>query len=425
MNFRCRALLLTVFCTAWYSANPASAAEVIRPAGETPTWPGKPAFEHRGFYLHEGWFFKYPFAVRTWKREDFEGMFELLRCFGYDRVMIWPMLESIPAPLSEADAAALRAFRPTIEDVRKAGLECWLTQCPNLTPRAEIAAKPWMQRNPYPMWNTVRLDQPAQAEPYLAHRTRMIEILNNADGYVTIDGDPGGYAKAKPEDWLKVFQSDRAAIDRFGTDPRHQLTVPWVWAGWGMRSVWSEPIEPFTSASMKVLRDGMPNPWELLAGRSSREGWANGRINVQLADRLQLMDRSMILCYEAIEFEPSPPAAVLQFDDIRRILCQELPFAATCRGVMGNAQQPVMVLPNIYFFARGSWDPAYLNKTDEAVLSDLAGVLGGSPELLVPAWQCLRLDLERLPADLPEKLCAFRASRRGGAFHPGWAGSIP
>ena len=73
-------------------------------------------FRHRGFYMHEGWFFNYPFAVRTWEREDFSKMFHLLQRMGYDQVAIWPMLEAIPMPLSADDSLALHAFKRTIDD---------------------------------------------------------------------------------------------------------------------------------------------------------------------------------------------------------------------------------------------------------------------------------------------------------------------
>jgi hypothetical protein len=380
---------------------------------------GAPAFKRRGFYLHEGWFFQYPFAVRTWQRADFAAMFQLLRRLGFEDVMIWPMLESIPAPLSDGDAAALREFRPTIDDAHQAGLECWITTCPNLAPRPEIAAKPFPQRNPWPFLQSVRLDDPAQAKPYLAHRAAMIAILNNADAYVTIDGDPGGYAGAKPEDWLKVFQSDRAAIDQHGVDPRRQRVVPWVWCGWGTKGVWQEPIEPYIRASLALLAQHLPEPWDLLPGRSHLEGWANGRINLALAEEFGLIPRSTLMCYEAIEFEPTPPASVLQLDHIRRILKQEAKYAATARGVFGNAQQPVMVLPNLYFFARGSKDLAYLDQPDRAVLGDFADLLGGAPGLLVPAWSCLNLGLSELPEDLPKKLRAMRLTGETAQFIPG------
>ena len=122
-------------------------------------------FRHRGFYLHEGWFFNYPFAVRTWEREDFSKMFHLLQRMGYDQVAIWPMLEAIPMPLSAVDSLALSAFKRTIDDAHAASMECWLVQCPNLTPDPSIAAKPWNQRNPYHVWKNVRWITPKKLNP--------------------------------------------------------------------------------------------------------------------------------------------------------------------------------------------------------------------------------------------------------------------
>ena len=105
------------------------AAAAVGTAAEPAT-----GFKHRGFYLHEGWLFKHPFAVRSWKREDFAAMYQLLARLGFDRVMNWPMFESIPAPLSETDAQAIRDYARTIDDAHAAGLEFWLAQCANLTP---------------------------------------------------------------------------------------------------------------------------------------------------------------------------------------------------------------------------------------------------------------------------------------------------
>ena len=59
---------------------------------------------------------------------------------------------------------------------------------------------------------TVRLDDPAQAEAYLQHRAALIAILNNADGYVTIDGDPGSYPGARAKEFLKVFLADQRVL---------------------------------------------------------------------------------------------------------------------------------------------------------------------------------------------------------------------
>jgi len=209
---------------------------------------GKPGFQRRGFYLHGCWTFNYPFAVRTWQRPDYQNMFRLLKHLGFDTVMLWPVLEAIPAPLSTADREALRQYRPIIEDAQKLGLECWLTQGAALTSRPEIRIKPWMQRSLFPHMKTVRLDDPKEAEPYLAHRAALLEILNNADAYVTIDGDPGGYPGATPSEFLTVLLHDRKTINRTGTHPKTQRVIPWIWCGWGTKGVWQEPIEPFVRA---------------------------------------------------------------------------------------------------------------------------------------------------------------------------------
>jgi hypothetical protein len=58
----------------------------------------KPLFKKRGFYLHGGWRFNYPFSVRSWKREDYDHMFKLLKLMGFNQVGLWPLLEAIPMP---------------------------------------------------------------------------------------------------------------------------------------------------------------------------------------------------------------------------------------------------------------------------------------------------------------------------------------
>jgi hypothetical protein len=55
------------------------------------------------------------------------------------------------------------------------------------------------------------------------------------------------------------------------------------------------------------------------------------------------------------------------------------------------------------------------------VLSDFAHFLGGPPELLVPAWSCLQLGLDKLPANLPSKLREVKLTGTAAAFLPGGA----
>lgn len=360
-----------------------------------------------GFYLHACWDYSYPFAVRKWQRQDYRAMFQLLHRIGYNTVMLWPVTEAIPAPLSKADAAELRAFRKTISEAQKLDLQCWLARTPNLLCEPELARSPWMDRNFFPHQVVVRLDDPLAREQFFAHREAITAVLNNADAYVTIDGDPGGYAGAKPADWLAVFAADRAAIRRHGTHPKRQLVIPFLWCGWGTKGVWQEPIEPFVEAELRGFR----NEWErfaptlLLPGRSTRDGWGNGRKVIAITENQNLSQQTVIFCYEAVEFEPTPPAPVLQFADIRRIVGQEEGhLRGQVRGWFANAQQPIMVLPNLFYFQRCVADASYLRRTDEEVLRELATLLGDPTDALVTAWSCLACDLAAIPADLPARL---------------------
>ncbi len=346
-------------------------------------------------------------------------MFQLLKLMGYNTVMLWPTLEAVPAPISVADCATLGEYRTIVDDARRCGMETWLTQCAALTCKPEIASVPWPRRSLYAgKAQSVRLDDPRQAELYFRHRAELMAILNNADAYVTIDGDPGGYPGAAPADFLKIFLRDRRTIDRVGTHPRAQRLIPWIWCGWGTKGVWVEPIAPFVAASLDTLKKGMPEPWELLPGRC-REGHGCSRVNLELARKDGLLPRSTLFLYEAIEYEPSAPAAVLQFDEIRAAMKKELKLSAGARGWFGNVQTPVMVLPNVYFFARAARDPSYLDQPDEKVLADFAAFLGGPPELLIPAWSCLRLGLDKLPEDLPDRLRQIDLTSRAASFLPG------
>ena len=160
-----------------------------------------PAFKRRGFYLHGAWVMEHPFSVRSWQRQDFAAMFRLLHLLGFNAVMIWPTPETAPMPLSEEDAATLRGYRDVFDDAKANGLECWLAYCPNVISKDEVRHLPWKDRSLYASKQVIRLsDEPKAAEAYLDHRRSVLCLLDNADAFVVIDGDPGGYAGAPPEE---------------------------------------------------------------------------------------------------------------------------------------------------------------------------------------------------------------------------------
>ncbi len=369
-------------------------------------------FTHLGFYLHACWQFNHPFAVRSWDIEDYRKMFKLLRLLGYDRVMLWPMAEIIPPGITGEEQQWLEFQAEIIAAAKTSGLECWIVLCPDLTCTPDIRAIPVVKRHFYPFMKTCRGDIPGELEGFLAHFEKIISLLNNASGYVVIDGDPGSYPGAPPEEFIRILHALRQSVDRHGIDPDNQKIIPWLWSGWGAEGVWKSNIRNLTMPVLDLLKSNpIPGAWELLPGRSYLDktfvdagGHANGRVNIAMVDEAGLIAQSTLMLYELIEFEPTPPASFIQYENMRKVFRKELKFANYCRGVFGNAQQPVMSLPNLYAFSRMAQDFNYIDKSDIEIMTDFAAFLGGDPELLVPAWDCANLELHEIPADLPEKL---------------------
>lgn len=383
------------------------------------------AFDHRGFYLHASWQYEYPFAVRTWTLKDYTHMFQLLHDLGMDRVMIWPMTEIAPPPLSPVDREHFNAFREVVAAAQAQGLECWLTFAPCVSSTEAIRAVPFGDRVFYPNKRTLRLDDPVQRDAYMAHLGDLFQCLNNADGYVFIDGDPGGYPGAHPDAYVHMLSGARSILDRVCTGHRPKL-IPWVWCGWGSdwdtEGVWKPDLRRLVEPFLKALKAHSPTePWELLPGRSFCDGHANGRINFELIEEADLLERSTLMTYEIIEFEPTPPAFVLQFDDIRRVLREEGRHASVVRGVMGNAQQPITAFHNLFYFARCTESPDWLDKTDEQVLIALAEFLGGDANLLVPAWSIAHTPLDQIPPGLVERLRKSTLQAKRATWLPGGA----
>ena len=210
---------------------------------------------------------------------------------------------------------------------------------------------------------------------------------------------------------MKILLHDRQTIDRVGTHPRTQKIIPWIWAGWGMENPWCDPTtgklrEPFVMGSLEAIKRHQKElePWELLPARHATEDYGCGRTNLVFTKKAGLLGRSALFCYDSIERDTSPSAAVLRLDLIRLALKQESAKSPGGRGWFGEVNTPIMVIPNLYFFARATADLSYLDQPDKKVLTDLAQWLGGPSELLIPAWSCLQLGVDALPDDLPAKL---------------------
>src|SRR5438552_7335481 len=60
-----------------------------------------------GMYIHQHWPYNHPYCARTWTIADWRGYAGGLKKLGYNTILIWPMLETMPEPLLPSDKANL------------------------------------------------------------------------------------------------------------------------------------------------------------------------------------------------------------------------------------------------------------------------------------------------------------------------------
>ena len=61
-------------------------------------WPGGKKLV--GMYIHQHWPYNHPYAARTWTIEDYRGYADGMKKLGYNMLVIWPVLETMPNPLT-------------------------------------------------------------------------------------------------------------------------------------------------------------------------------------------------------------------------------------------------------------------------------------------------------------------------------------
>src|SRR6187431_651989 len=98
------------------------------------TMPPKPAAEKMvGMYIHQHWPYNHPYCARTWTVGDWRGYAGGLKKLGYNSVLIWPMLETMPEPLLPSDKANLEKLRKVIDMLHKElGMRAYIVLCPNV-----------------------------------------------------------------------------------------------------------------------------------------------------------------------------------------------------------------------------------------------------------------------------------------------------
>ena len=86
-----------------------------------------------GLYIHQHWPYNRPYAARTWTLDDWHNWADGLKKSGYNTVMIWPMFETIPEPMTASDRAYLNKLGKVITMLhRDFEMKVLFVLCPNI-----------------------------------------------------------------------------------------------------------------------------------------------------------------------------------------------------------------------------------------------------------------------------------------------------
>jgi hypothetical protein len=342
-----------------------------------------------GIYIHTHWGYNHPYAARTWTLADWEGYLDGLAKLGYDFVMIWPLLDSMPPVPNASDRAFLEKIGQAIDLAHsRHNMRMAIIVCPN-TIGNEAAARYTFQERPYfACEKKVDPGDKAAVAAFLDGRRNQLAYLARADALAVIDSDPGGYPGSTNDEFVELL---RGQIDVYRTlNPRAEL-IYWMLFGWeNYNRFWAAaqgwtPGDPAPRIEVRpevfaetvdLIQKRIPEPWSLFACFDEHKDPVVSR---------GLQDKALAFPYGLVEGEPTFPLTNWEPERLEQVLTSSL-VQLSRRGVMANAQTHCLQLPHIYLFAHlargGSRDAADLARLGERLIPGAGGTIAH-------AWRAL------------------------------------
>ncbi len=329
----------------------------------------KPIFKIRGMHLN-GWAIGYPYTFRSWTEQDWYRYLDILAYQGVNLFYLWPFIEIMPVPLSPEDQAYLEECRRVVDYAQKKhGMEVWIMQCTNRVAQDRCGvADPRLR----PYWRPSQKDlnpgKPEDFQAILASREAMYRIIDNADGICNIDSDPGFCPGSPVSDYVNVLQACRKLIDRYNLHGKDTKLINWMLWGWGNPGVGqTEGLAELELNTIQALKQGLPEPLWLISGQFPEY--------LPMCRNEGFVEKTVLLPYGTIEFEPAYPHTGVKIDAIRGTLNSGDARSPDIAGIMGNVQTPLIQFPNLYYFTSACCDRAYLDRSERDVMLELAGHL--------------------------------------------------
>ena len=357
-----------------------------------------------GMYIHTHWGYNHPYAARTWTLADWEGYLEGLSVLGYDFVMIWPLLDSMPPVPNASDRAFLEMIAHAIDLAHvRFGMRVAVIVCPN-TIGNDAASRYTFQERPYfTCEKKVDPKDETAVAAFLQGRRNQLAHLGQADALAVIDSDPGGYAGSTNDEFVELV---RGQIDVFrALNPQAEL-IYWMLFGWenynrfwAAAQTWNPgdrapkiDVRPSVFVeTLALIRERIPEPWSLLACRQEHE-------NVIASMGLQF--KSVGFPYGLVEGEPTFPLTNWDIEGLERGLASRL-VQLSRRGAMANAQTHCLQLPHIYLFS-------HLARGGTRATMNLTGfgerLIPGAGAAIAHAWSALTNEDPRRQYDAAQRL---------------------
>ncbi len=336
----------------------------------------KPSFAKRGLHFN-GWAIKYPYSFRCWREEDWQRYLDILSYQNVNLLYFWPFIEIMPAPLSPEDEAYLEECRRIVDYAQKKhGMEVWIMQCTNRVAKDNCGVADPRHR---PYWRPSQEDlnpgNPEHFKAIMASREAMYRIINNADGVCNIDSDPGFFPGSPLADYVRVLKGCRGLLDRHNIHRKNTLLVNWMLWGWGRSERFQvRQLDEHQRRTVQLMKKELPEPWWLI---SSQFGFLpDGQYQfLPICRDEEVLEKTVVLPYGNIEYEPSYPGTNLFLAEIRGTFDKQIAKFPGLAGVVGNVQTPLNQFPNLYFFTSTMHDLDYRKRPEADVLQDLSALL--------------------------------------------------
>src|SRR3954462_12338846 len=98
-----------------------------------------PAKKLIGIYVHQHWPYNHPYCARTWTLNDWAGYIDGLKRLGFNAIKVWPMLETMPKPLTSSDTAHLKKMERVIDLAHGQDMRVIIGLCPNIVADSAVA----------------------------------------------------------------------------------------------------------------------------------------------------------------------------------------------------------------------------------------------------------------------------------------------